>query len=89
MRRLEDTDLIKSSEVRALLGNISPRTLDRYRAKHWHCGIHYVQPIQRCMYVKPMILDWLINRKEPGTHQRAMEAWLAANQVPKTRKRAS
>lgn len=89
MRRLEDSDLLKASEVRALLGNISPRTLDRYRAKYWHCGIHYVQPVQQCLYVKPMILDWLINRKEPAAHQRAMEAWLTANQVPKTRKRAS
>ena len=89
MRRLEDSDLIKSSEVRSLLGDISKRTLDRYRVKHWHCGIHYVQPVQRCMYVKPMILDWIMNRQEPSAHQRAMEAWLVANQVPKTRKRAS
>jgi hypothetical protein len=89
MRRLEESDLMKSSEVRALLGDISPRTLDRYRARYWHCGIHYVQAVQRITYVKPMILDWLINRKEPEAHQRAMEAWLVANQVPKTRKRAS
>lgn len=88
MRRLEDSDLIKSSEVRALL-DISKRTLDRYRAKYWHEGIHYVQPVQRCLYIKPMILDWMMNRKEPATHQRSMEAWLAANQAPKTRKRAS
>ena len=89
MRRLEDSDLIKSSEVRSLLGDISKRTLDRYRAQHWHCGIHYVKPVQRCMYVKPMILDWMVNRQESSAHQNAMEAWLAANQVLKTRKRAS
>ncbi len=89
MRRLEVSDLIKSSEVRALLGNISPRTLDRYRQKYWLNGIHYVQPVQRCMYVKPMILDWLTNRQEPLAHQRAIEAWAIANQVPKVRKRAS
>lgn len=89
MRKLEDSDLISGADVRALLGSISTRTLDRYRAKHWHCGIHFVQPVQRILYVKPMILDWLINRKEPMAHQRAMEAWLAANQIPKSRKRAS
>jgi hypothetical protein len=86
---MQSTDLIPSSEVRALLGGISARTLDRYRAKYWHCGIHYVQPVQRVMYVKPMILDWMVNRQEPAAHQRAMEQWLADNQAPKTRKRAS
>ena len=89
MRRLEDSDLIKSSEVRSLLGGISKRTLDRYRSKYWHKGIHYFQPVQGCMYVKPMILDWMMNRQEPSAHQNAMEAWLVANQVPKARKRAS
>jgi hypothetical protein len=82
-------DLISGSEVRSLLGDISVKTLGRYRAKYWHCGIHYVQPVQRCLYIKPMILDWMLNQKEPSAHQRAMEAWLAANQTPKTRKRAS
>ncbi|NJM47524.1 MAG: hypothetical protein HC860_16285 [Alkalinema sp. RU_4_3] len=89
MRRLEESDLMSGAEVRKLLGGISPRTLDRYRSKYWHCGIHYVQPTQRCQYVRPMILDWLVNRQEPAAHQNAMEAWLAANQAPKQRKRAS
>jgi hypothetical protein len=88
MRRLEDSDLIKGSEVRSLL-DISRRTLDRYRAKYWHRGIHYVQPVQRCIYVKPLILDWMRNRHDPWAHQQAMEAWLDANQAPKTRKQRS
>ena len=88
MRRLEDSDLMKSSEVRALL-DISKRTLDRYRAKYWHKGVHYLKPVQGCRYVRPMILDWMMHRQEPAVHQNAMEAWLAANQVPKARKRAS
>lgn len=86
---MQDTDLISSAEVRALLGGISVKTLGRYREKYWHSGIHYVCPVQRCLYVKPMVLDWILHRHEPSAHQRAMEAWLAANQTPKSRKRAS
>jgi hypothetical protein len=86
---MQSTDLIPASEVRALLGGVSTKTLDRYRAKYWHCGIHYVQPVQRVMYIKPMILDWILNRQEPKAHQSAMEEWLASNQNPKRSKRAS
>jgi hypothetical protein len=84
---MQPDDLIPSSEVRRLLGGVSVKTLTRYRAKYWYRGIHYAQPVQRVMYIRPMILDWILNRRDQGKHQAAMEAWLAANQAPKARKR--
>jgi hypothetical protein len=43
-------DLISGPEVRALLGGISVKTLQRYRDKHWIDGVHYVKRVQRCFY---------------------------------------
>ncbi len=78
---MEPADFLSAREVRALLGNISEKTLARYREKHWHCGIHYVQPVHQVLYIKPMIIDWILNGKvNPMAHQRAMEAWLAKTQ---------
>lgn len=85
---LSETDFISANEVRRLLGNISLKSLDRWRAKHWHEGIHYVQPGHRILYVKPMIIDWMINGKaNPAAHQRAMEQWLTDHQHRKPRSR--
>jgi hypothetical protein len=72
---IDESDLMGAAELRSLLG-VSERTIRRYRQAHWVKGIHYVQPIQRVLYVKPMILDWLINGKTPCLdHQDAMEDW--------------
>jgi hypothetical protein len=86
---MQSEDLIPASEVKRLLGGVCDRTIRRYRSNYWHRGIHYTQPVQRVMYVRPMIVDWILHRQEPGQHQAAMEAWLAANQPPKTRKKSS
>jgi Helix-turn-helix domain len=69
---------------------ISERTLARYRSDHWYLGIHYVKPVQKILYNKELIEDWLVNKHDWGTHMRAIEAYqstLPSNQ-PK-RKRAS
>jgi hypothetical protein len=78
---MQPSDLLSSSEVRALLGNISVKTLGRYREKYWTLGVHFVQPVQKIMYVKPMILDWILNGKhDPAVHQQAAEDWVRQNQ---------
>jgi hypothetical protein len=80
-------DLIKESEVRALLGDVSAKTIARYRGKYWTEGAHYVKPVQRCLYVKPMIEDWIIHRDDPARHQNAVEAWYKQAQYPTKPKR--
>ncbi len=70
-------DLMPASELRALLG-VSDKTLGRYRKKHWQKDIHYCQPVQRIFYIRPLILDWILNHEnDPMAHQDAMEAWYA------------
>lgn len=43
----------------------------------WICGIHYVRrgrgPTAPILYVREMILDWLVNQEAPETHQAAIE----------------
>ena len=73
-------DLMSGSEVQKLLGGISVKTLQRYRLKHWTLGIHYMQPVQRCQYNRPLIEDWIVNRHEPQAHNRAIEAWVFSQQ---------
>jgi hypothetical protein len=81
------TDLMTASEMRDLL-NVTDRTLTRYRLKHWVEGVHFVAPVQRVMYVRPMIMDWILNRKtNPIAHQDAMEAWVRTHQHSQARSR--
>jgi hypothetical protein len=78
---INPSDFLSGSEVRSLVGGISVKTLDRWRLKHWTEGVHYVQPGHKVIYIKPMIIDWMINSKaNPMAHQRAKEQWLAQNQ---------
>jgi hypothetical protein len=85
---MEPSDFLSSSEVRQMLGGISQKSLDRWRVKHWIEGIHFVQPGHRVLFIKPMMLDWMLNGKaNPLAHIRAQEAWLAQHQHQPTRKR--
>lgn len=87
MAMIEKSDLMGAAELRLLLG-VTERTLRRYRKKHWHQRIHYVQPVQQIFYIRPMIMDWILNHKtDPMAHQDAMEAWLAKTQGTKPRRR--
>ncbi|MBE9033025.1 excisionase family protein [filamentous cyanobacterium LEGE 11480] len=79
--------LIPATEVRAMLGNISAVTLKRYRLKYWIEGVHYVKPVQQCLYNKPLIEDWMLyGRTEPATHQLTIEAFVQAQQKRSGRK---
>jgi hypothetical protein len=80
-------DLISGSDVRAMLGGISVKTLQRYRDKYWIDGVHFVKPVQRCLYNRPLIQDWMLNHvHDPAAHQRAIEAWVISQQGKKGRK---
>jgi hypothetical protein len=86
---IDKSDLMGAAELRCLLA-VSDRTLTRYRLKHWVQGIHFVAPVQRVLYVRPMIMDWILNHKtNPIAHQDAMEAWVAKNQSRDRRRKAS
>lgn len=82
-------DLISGAEVRRLLGGISVKTLQRYREKYWLEGIHYVKPVQRCVYNRLLIENWMLNhRADPAAHQRAIETWWHEQvKQPRLRKR--
>jgi hypothetical protein len=84
---INKSDLMPASEVRELL-EVADRTLTRYRLKHWVKGVHFVAPVQRVWYVRPMIMDWIVNhRSNPLAHQDAMEAWVRAHQGGAARQR--
>jgi hypothetical protein len=84
---VDKSDLMGGAEVKAIL-KISDTTLKRYRLKRWIAGVHFVQPVQRTLYIRPMIEDWILNHKtDPEAHQRAIEAWVAKHQNPPDRKR--
>jgi hypothetical protein len=68
-----DEDLIDEAETRRILGNISRKTLQRYRGR-WIEGVHFIQG-KPCRYVKPMVVDWLLHRHDPAAHNKAMELW--------------
>ncbi|MBW4662101.1 MAG: helix-turn-helix domain-containing protein [Drouetiella hepatica Uher 2000/2452] len=64
---------------------VGERTLARYREKHWYLGIHYVQPVQKILYNRELILDWMVNRHDYIAHLRAIEAYQAT--LPSNQKR--
>lgn len=83
---MDPADIMSASEVKELLRitDKSDKTLSRCREK-WIEGIHFVRPFQRILYIKPMILDWILNSKaDPDGHRRAQESWLKKNQTPKS-----
>jgi hypothetical protein len=87
---MQPSDFLSGSEVRKLLGGISTKTLDRWRSKHWTEGVHYVQPGHRVQYVKPMIIDWMLNGKaDPAAHTLAKEEWAKAQRPPLGKRKAS
>ena len=79
---------INKQEVCKLL-DISDRSLVRYREKYWLLGAHYVKPVQKILYNRELIEDWLVNRHNPVAHQRAIDAYqasLLSNQPKRRRK---
>jgi nitric oxide reductase activation protein len=82
-----ETQFIDKHEACRLL-RVTERSLARYRDLYWYQGIHYVKPVQKILYNKTLLVDWMINRHDWMAHQRAIEifqASLPSNQ-PKKRK---
>jgi hypothetical protein len=78
---ISKNDLMPASELIALLGR-GKKTLARYRQNHWQEGIHYLTVVQGIVYVRPMIMDWILNyEKRPMAHQDAMWEWLVKTQT--------
>jgi hypothetical protein len=87
--QIDKADLMGAAEVRELLG-VSDKTLGRYRKKHWQKNIHYCKPVQRIFYIRPLIMDWILNHeKNPMAHQDAMEAWYAKTEEWRNSRRKS
>ena len=78
------TTWVAKADVMALL-QISERTLARYRSDHWYIGIHYSKPVQKILYNRELLEDWMINRHEWGAHLRAIEFFQAS--LPSNQKR--
>ncbi|MBW4528219.1 MAG: hypothetical protein KME18_24060 [Phormidium tanganyikae FI6-MK23] len=70
---------------------LSGDTLKRYRKQgDWLEGIHWVRINSRCIrYNLELIQDWLCNRHDPISHQRAIERYqssLLSNQKKTSKK---
>jgi predicted DNA-binding transcriptional regulator YafY len=64
---------------------ISRRTLSRYCAELWYLGIHYCKHVQKILYNRELLEDWMVNRHEWGVHLRAIELYQAS--LPSNQKR--
>jgi hypothetical protein len=82
------TTYMNKHEACALL-QVTERTLSRYRSYQWQLGIHFFQPVQKILYNKELIEDWMVNRHDYPAHLRAIEAYLATLPSNQKRKRAS
>jgi len=82
------TTFIGKQEVCDLL-QVTERTLSRYRANHWFLGIHFVKPVQKILYNKELIQDWMVNCDDYSAHLRAIEAYQATIPSNQKRRRAS
>jgi hypothetical protein len=71
------TDFIDKREACELL-RVTERTLARYRELYWYQGIHFIKPVQKILYNKTLILDWMVNRHDFLAHQQAIEAYQAS-----------
>ena len=67
--------LLTSDEACELL-RCKPETLKSLR-ESWIQGVHYVRrgrgPTAPLLYIREMILDWLVNQEAPETHLAAIE----------------
>lgn len=78
----------------AKVTGLSSETFKKYRLSGiWSEGIHWQRLNSRCvLYNLSLILDWVANRNNPQSHQRAIESYLASlpsNQPKQRGRRAS
>jgi len=78
------TTFIGKIEACALL-QVTERTLSRYRSSYWYLGTHFVQPVQKILYNRELIEDWMVNRHDWAAHMKAIEAYQAT--IPSNQKR--
>jgi len=82
------TTFIGKIEACALL-QVTERTLSRYRSSYWYLGTHFVQPVQKILYNRELIEDWMVNRHDWAAHMKAIEAYQATIPSNQKRRRAS
>ncbi len=71
------TTFIDKHEVCKLL-KVGERTIACYRQEQWYLGIHYLKPVQKILYNKELIEDWMVNKHEWSVHMRAINAYQAS-----------
>jgi tRNA(His) 5'-end guanylyltransferase len=86
--------MVQSITTHKVIENLNLRdiTLKKYRRSgEWSEGIHWVRINSRCVrYNLDLIQDWMHNRHDPQTHQRAIAAYKRTllshqQQYPKSR----
>jgi hypothetical protein len=83
------TTWITKQEACALL-KVSGRTLARYRDETLMDGIHFSRiSVQKILYNKELLLDWIPNRHDWATHLRAIEIYRASLPSNQKRRKAS
>lgn len=74
-RSPEEGEIIIDKYKAASLLECHPNTLKTYR-QEWIEGVHYFGAGKgKITYNKPLIMDWLMNRNDPASHQQAIAAW--------------
>lgn len=77
----------------AQVTGLSPETFKKYRLSGvWIEGTHWQRINSRCvLYNLSLVLDWIANRSDPQSHQRAIQAYLVSlpSNQPKRRGRRS
>lgn len=82
-------NLLTTDEACDLL-RCKPDTLKGLR-RDWIQGVHYVRrgkgPTAPILYIREMILDWVVNQDAPETHQVAIENFRRSLPSGKKRRR--
>lgn len=76
MIKPHDEPFLTEEEASGLL-RVSRRTLQRYRKQGLLIdGLHWQRlPGGDIRYCRPLLVDWVANRKDPTAHQAAIERW--------------
>lgn len=79
------TDLLTTREAANLLG-VHRLTLAEYR-KGWIEGVHYFPQAKGYKYNRALLEDWQRHRRDPASHQKAIELWLSRQPQNQTQRR--
>ncbi|MGJ3252709.1 MAG: helix-turn-helix domain-containing protein [Elainellaceae cyanobacterium] len=68
-----DITLISTKDAAELL-NLHPNSLPRFRQQHgWLPSVHYVKVGRKTLYVREMLLHWLVNQDNLVLHWQVVE----------------